>query len=113
MSHAKHVTRDNRKNPEYHAVAAARKLRTDTNLSRRKSWPNHVKIEQHIGSEKTYGPKNTGQFNMMVHFFFAVLCTIMLNYKRYRGYRLREDMNFMFEWQEQYLMSKRSELRVR
>ena len=45
--------------------------------------------------------------------FFAFLCTIMLNYKRYRGYRWREDMNFMFEWQEQYLMSKRSELRVR
>ena len=31
MSHAKRVTRDNRKNPEYHVVAAIRKLRTDTN----------------------------------------------------------------------------------
>ena len=31
-------------------------------LSRRKSWPNHVKNEQHIGSENTYGPKNTEQF---------------------------------------------------
>ena len=28
---AKHVTRDNRKNPEYRVVAAIRKLRTDTN----------------------------------------------------------------------------------
>ena len=29
MSHAKRVTRDNRKNPEYHVVVAIRKLRTD------------------------------------------------------------------------------------
>ena len=29
MSHAKSVTRDNRKNPEYHVVAAIRRLRTD------------------------------------------------------------------------------------
>ena len=31
MSHAKRVTRDNRKNPENRVVAAIRKLRTDTN----------------------------------------------------------------------------------
>ena len=31
MSHVKRVTRDNRKNPEYHVVAAIRKLRTDKN----------------------------------------------------------------------------------
>ena len=54
LSHAKRVTRDNRKIPEYHAVAAMRKLRTDTNCPAGKSWPNHVKNEQHIGSEKTY-----------------------------------------------------------
>ena len=30
MSNAKRVTRDNRKNPEYHVVAAMRKLRTNT-----------------------------------------------------------------------------------
>ena len=47
MSHAKRVTRDNRKNSEY--------LRTDTNCPAGKSWPNHVKNVQHIGSEKTYG----------------------------------------------------------
>ena len=29
MSHAKRVTRDNRKNPEYHVIAVIRKLRTD------------------------------------------------------------------------------------
>ena len=57
MSHAKRVTRDNRKNPEYHVVAAIRKLRTDKNCPTGKSWPNHLKNEQHIGSEKTYGPK--------------------------------------------------------
>ena len=43
MSHAKRVTRDNSKNPEYRVVAAIRKLRTDTNCPAGKSWPNHVK----------------------------------------------------------------------
>ena len=57
MSHAKRVTRDNRKNPEYRVIAAIRKLRTDTNCPAGESWQNHVKNEQHIGSEKTYGPK--------------------------------------------------------
>ena len=60
MSHAKRVTRDNRRNPEYdqyHVVAAIGKLRTDKNCPAGKSWPNHVKNEQHIGSEKTYAPK--------------------------------------------------------
>ena len=55
MSHAKRMTRDNRKNPECHVVSAIRKLmRTDTNCPAGKSCPNHVKKEQHIGSEKTY-----------------------------------------------------------
>ena len=66
MSHAKRVTRDNRKNPEYRVVAAIRKLRTDTNCPAGKSWPNHVKNEQHIGSEKTYGPKITDQLKIMM-----------------------------------------------
>ena len=66
MSHTKRVTRDNRKNPEYRIVAAIRKLRTDKNCSAGKSWPNHVKNEQHIGSEKTYGPKITGQLKIMM-----------------------------------------------
>ena len=43
MSHAKRVTRDNRKNPEYHVVVPIRKLRTDTNCPAEKPWPNHVK----------------------------------------------------------------------
>ena len=50
MSHAKRVTRDNWKNPEYHVIAALRNLRTDTNCPAGKSWPNHVKNEQHISS---------------------------------------------------------------
>ena len=66
MSHAKRVTRDDRKSPEYRVVAAIRKLRTDTNFPVGKSWANHVKNEQHIGSEKTYGPKNTEQLNIMM-----------------------------------------------
>ena len=56
MCRAKCMTRDNRKNLEYHVAAAIRKLCTDTNCPAGKSWPNHVKNEQHIGSEKTYGP---------------------------------------------------------
>ena len=62
MSHAKRVTEDNRKNPEYHVVAAIRRLRTDKNCPAEKSWPNHVEIDQHIGSKKTYVPQNTEQF---------------------------------------------------
>ena len=45
MSHAKRVTRDNRENPEYHDVAAIKKLQTDTNCLTGKPWPNHVKNE--------------------------------------------------------------------
>ena len=56
MSHAKRVTRDNRKNPEYRVIAAIRKLRTDK-LSRRRIMAKPCKNEQHIGSEKTYGHK--------------------------------------------------------
>ena len=55
MSKAKRVTRDNRKSLEYRVVAAIRKLRTYTNCPAGKSWPNHVKNVQHIGSEKTCG----------------------------------------------------------
>ena len=66
MSHAKRVTMDNRKSLEYRVVAAIRKLWTDTNCPAGKSWPNHVKNEQHIGSEKTYGPQNTEQLNIMM-----------------------------------------------
>ena len=68
MSHAKRVTRDNRKSPEYRVVAAIRKLRTDTNCPAGKSWPNHVKNEQHIGSEKI--------LRRQTAFSFAVLCII-------------------------------------
>ena len=53
MSHAKRVTRDDRKSPEYRVVAAIRKLRTDKNCPAEISWPNHVKHEQHIGYESS------------------------------------------------------------
>ena len=64
MSHAKRVTRDNRKNPEYHVVAAIRKLRTDKDCLAEKPWPNHVKHEQHIGYEsslKSHVPESTSR----------------------------------------------------
>ena len=66
MSHAKRVTRDNRKNPEYRVIAAIRKLRTDKLSSRRIMAKPCKKNELHIGSEKTYGPKNTEQQNIIV-----------------------------------------------
>ena len=37
LSHAKRATKDNRKSPEYHVVAAIRKLRTDKNCPAEKS----------------------------------------------------------------------------
>jgi hypothetical protein len=49
----------NRQNPEYHVVIAIRRLRTDKNCPAKNTWPNHVKNEQHIGSNKIYGPKKT------------------------------------------------------
>ena len=62
MPCAKHVTRDSRRNPEYHVI---RKVWTDTNCPTGKSWPNHVKNEQHIGSEKTCGRKKYWKNIMM------------------------------------------------
>ena len=58
MSHAQRVTKDNRKNREYHVVAAIRNC-----LGTR---PNHVKNKQQIGSEKTYGPKILNSLNTMM-----------------------------------------------
>ena len=60
VSHAKRVTEDNRKNPEYDVVAAIRRLRADKKTVPQK---NHglLTMLKHIGSKKTYGPKNTGQ----------------------------------------------------
>ena len=60
MSHAKRVKKDNRKNSEYYIAPATRKLRTDKSCLAGKSWPNHVKNETHMASEKTYSPQNTG-----------------------------------------------------
>ena len=56
MSHAKRAIKNNGKNPECHVVAAIRKLWRGKNCPAENSWQNHVKNEQHIGSEKTYGP---------------------------------------------------------
>ena len=47
MSRAKHETKDNRKNPEYHVATVIRKLPTDTNRPTGKPWPNHVKNDHH------------------------------------------------------------------
>ena len=55
-----------RKNPEYCVIAAIRKLRTDANCPAGKSWPNHVKNEQHI-------------LRRQAAFSFKVLCIIMFN----------------------------------
>ena len=37
MSHAKRVTKDNKKNPDYHVVVTIRRLRTGQKLSRRQN----------------------------------------------------------------------------
>ena len=64
MSRAKHVTRDNKRNPEYHVAAVIRKQWTDT-VSHRKIMAKPNQNEQHIGSEKTYGPKKYWKNIMM------------------------------------------------
>ena len=57
MSHAKCMTMDKRKNPQYHVVVAIRKPWTEKNCPAEKSWPNHDKNEQHIGFEEINGPR--------------------------------------------------------
>ena len=86
MSHAKRVTRDNRKNPEYHVVLAIRKLRTDTNCPVGKPMAKPCyKMSSISDLKRPTAPKNTGQFNIMMqrtaneNAAFAVLCIIMLN----------------------------------
>ena len=97
-SHVKRLTSDNRKSLEYRVVAAIRKLRTDTNCPAGKWWPNHVKNEQHIGSEKTYGPKNTEKLKIMMqrttneNFLlqsFASLCSTVQYFWGRRSFQIR------------------------
>ena len=86
MSHAKRVTRDNRKNPEYHIVAAMRKLRTDI-VPQENHGQTMLKMSSTSDLKKTYDPQNTRQYNMMMQrsanknaafslaaFSFAVFC---------------------------------------
>ena len=62
MSHAKRVTKDNKKTPEYYVAAAIRKLRTDENSPQKNHGQTMSKMSSiYIGSEKSYGPQNTGQ----------------------------------------------------
>ena len=42
MSQAKRVTKDNRKNPEYHVAVAIGRLLADKNCPPEKLWPNYV-----------------------------------------------------------------------
>ena len=60
---------------------------------------------------------NLFQFSCILLTVLVVLSSMILYYSKLIAYieditRWRQDMNFMFEWQEQYLMRKRSE-RVR
>ena len=61
MSHAKRATRDKRKNPEYHVVAAIRKLRTDTNCPAGKSGQTMLKTNSISDLKRPTAPKNTEQ----------------------------------------------------
>ena len=56
MPNAKRMTKDNKKNPEYHVVARIRRPRSDKNCLAEKSWSNHVKNEQYIGSKRPTPP---------------------------------------------------------
>ena len=58
--------KNNRKNPEYHVVAAIRKLRTDKNCPAEKLLPHHVKNDQHMGSKKPTAPKILDSLNITI-----------------------------------------------
>ena len=92
MSHAKRVTRDNRKNPEYRVIAAIRKLRTDK-LSRRrimgkpcKKWAAY-RIWKDLRPQKYWTAEHNDAkdrkrkcLRKQAAFSFAVLCIIMFCY---------------------------------
>ena len=65
MSHAKLVTKNKRKNPEHHTFAAIRKLRTDRNCPAERSWPNHIRNEQHPESALHYPQQGCLLSNIM------------------------------------------------
>ena len=88
MSHAKRVTRDNWKNPEYRVIAAIRKLRTDK-LSRRKIMAKPCKKWAAYRIWKDLRPQKywTAEYNdakdrerkccLFTAFSFAILCIII------------------------------------
>ena len=48
MSHAKHVTKDNRKNSEYHVAVAIRRMGTDKICPAEKSCPDDVEKDNYF-----------------------------------------------------------------
>ena len=77
MSHAKHVTRDNRKSPEYHVVGAIRKLQTDTNCPAGKPWPNHVKSEHDFPAGQFVCPQLPYRGNNMIFWIFLIVSRVL------------------------------------
>ena len=65
MSHARRVTRDNRKKSKISCRCRDKETADRQKLSRRKIEAKPFKNEQHIGSEKTYGPKRYWKNIMM------------------------------------------------
>ena len=49
--HAKRVTKDNWKSTECHVVVVITRFQTDKHRLAEKSYPDHVRCEQHIGSK--------------------------------------------------------------
>ena len=72
MSHAKCMTKDKRKNPQYHVVVTIRKLWTEKNCPAEKSWPNHDKNEQH---KRSMALENTGQFRQWYYCHWQFVST--------------------------------------
>ena len=69
MSHAKRVTRDNRKNPEYRVVAAIRKLRTDKTVPQENHGQTMLKMSSISDLKRPTVPQNTEQLNIMMQIF--------------------------------------------
>ena len=67
MLHVEHVTRNNRKNPEYHIVAAVRQTRADKKCPTEKSCPkNMLKMNSISDLKRPTAPKILDSLNTML-----------------------------------------------
>ena len=76
MSHAKLVIKDNYEKSRISCRWRDKKVWTDKNCPAEKSWPNHVKSEQHIGYKILL---NTVQYFLSPPWFFFLLLDLFFS----------------------------------